>query len=53
MPRAGTVPAADALITFCQAQLARFKIPKSFVLVASLPKTGAGKVDKKALQRDA
>ena len=53
VPRAGAAPAADALITFCQAQLARFKIPKSFVLVASLPKTGAGKVDKKALQREA
>lgn len=45
--------AAEAPTAFCQAQLARFKIPKSFVLVESLPKTGAGKVDKKALQREA
>ncbi|MEO7706044.1 MAG: AMP-binding protein, partial [Thermoflexales bacterium] len=49
VPRPGAAPEPDALITFCQAQLARFKIPKSFILVESLPKTGAGKVDKKAL----
>ena len=49
VPRAGAAPSADGLTAFCQTQLARFKIPKSFVLVDSLPKTGAGKVDKKAL----
>ena len=53
VPRTGAAPSADGLTAFCQAQLARFKIPKSFVLVESLPKTGAGKVDKKALQREA
>ena len=41
---------ADELIAFCQPRLARFKIPKSFVFVESLPKTAAGKFDKKVLQ---
>ncbi len=40
---------ADALVEFCQSRLARFKIPKSFVFVDALPKTAAGKIDKKAL----
>jgi len=41
---------ADDLSEFCQTRLARYKIPKSFVLVDALPKTAAGKIDKKALQ---
>jgi fatty-acyl-CoA synthase len=41
---------ADDLSEFCQTRLARFKIPKSFVFVDALPKTAAGKIDKKVLQ---
>jgi fatty-acyl-CoA synthase len=40
---------ADELIAFCGERLARFKIPKSVVFVDALPKTAAGKVDKKLL----
>ncbi len=40
---------AEELIAFCGTRLAKFKIPKSVVFVSSLPKTGAGKVDKKLL----
>jgi fatty-acyl-CoA synthase len=41
---------ADELNAFCQARLARYKIPKSFAFVDALPKTAAGKIDKKVLQ---
>ncbi len=40
---------AEELMVFCQARLARYKIPKSFVFVDALPKTAAGKIDKKVL----
>ena len=41
---------ADELSVFCQSRLARYKIPKSFAFVDALPKTAAGKIDKKVLQ---
>ena len=37
------------LIAFLREHLARYKVPKSVVFVDALPKTGAGKIDKKAL----
>jgi fatty-acyl-CoA synthase len=40
---------SEELADFCQARLARYKIPKSFVFVDLLPKTAAGKIDKKIL----
>ncbi len=40
---------ADELIAFCSERLARFKIPKSVVIAEELPKTAAGKIDKKRL----
>lgn len=40
---------AEELLAFCQSRLARYKIPKSFVFVQALPKTAAGKIDKKVL----
>ena len=52
VPQAGASLSADDLIAFCQAYLARYKIPKSFVFVESLPKTAAGKIDKKVLQEE-
>ncbi len=39
----------EELLAFCQPRLARYKIPKSFVFVQTLPKTAAGKIDKKVL----
>ncbi len=50
VPHHGASLTADELITFCQLRLARYKIPKSFVFVETLPKTAAGKIDKKVLQ---
>ena len=41
----------DGLIDFLRERLARYKVPKSAVFVDALPKTGAGKIDKKELVR--
>ncbi len=45
----GAAPTPEALAAFCRPRLARYKIPKSFVFIDALPKTGAGKIDKKRL----
>ncbi len=47
VPRLGVTP--EELTTFCQGRLARYKVPKSFVFADALPKTAAGKIDKKLL----
>ena len=47
--RPGCELTADELIAFCDGRLARFKIPKSVVFTAELPKTAAGKIDKQRL----
>jgi fatty-acyl-CoA synthase len=38
-----------AFLNFLQERLARYKVPKSWVVVEALPKTGAGKIDKLSL----
>lgn len=45
----GTALTAEALLAFLRERLAGFKVPKSVVFADALPKTGAGKIDKKAL----
>ncbi len=40
----------EALQAFCRERLAKYKVPDSFRFVTSLPRTGAGKVDKKRLE---
>mgnify|MGYP002713132360 CR=1 FL=1 len=40
---------ADDLIHFMRERLAKYKVPKSVVVVDELPKTGPGKIDKKVL----
>ena len=40
---------AEALITHAEAYLARYKVPRRVIFVPELPKTGAGKVDKRRL----
>lgn len=47
--RNGLMLPEEELILFCQTRLARYKTPKSVVFVDALPKTGAGKVNKRAL----
>lgn len=42
---------AEELLAYLREHLAGYKIPRSVVFVNSLPKTGAGKIDKKALEQ--
>jgi bile acid-coenzyme A ligase len=42
-------PTAEELRAHCAARLARYKLPKSFELVASLPRSEAGKLNRQAL----
>jgi fatty-acyl-CoA synthase len=57
VPRAVVVLASGmradsgALQAHCESRLARYKIPRSFVFVPALPRTGAGKVDRRELVR--
>lgn len=42
----------ESIINYCTANLAKFKIPKKIVFLASLPKGDSGKILKKNLPRD-
>lgn len=52
VPRALVVPkqevTADQLIAYCLERLGRYKIPRSFTFVKELPRTAAGKIDRRA-----
>jgi fatty-acyl-CoA synthase len=48
---AGAAEDPAALRAHCEARLARYKVPRSFLFVASLPRTAAGKVDRRELAR--
>ncbi|HUS16715.1 MAG TPA: long-chain fatty acid--CoA ligase [Chloroflexia bacterium] len=52
VPHAGATVTPDALISFGQERLARYKVPKRIVFAPTLPLTGAGKVDKVRLRAD-
>jgi acyl-CoA synthetase (AMP-forming)/AMP-acid ligase II len=49
--RPGTQPDTAEIIVFCRARLAGYKTPWSIDILDALPKTGAGKIDKKSLAR--
>ncbi|NJN68406.1 MAG: long-chain fatty acid--CoA ligase [Chloroflexaceae bacterium] len=49
--RAGMSLNADELLDYTRQHLASYKIPRSVVFVNALPKTGAGKIDKKVLEQ--
>ncbi len=49
--RAGAAVNASELLEYARQQLASYKLPKSVVFVNALPKTGAGKIDKKILEQ--
>lgn len=53
VPRPNSDVTADALISYCRQNLARYKIPASVDLIADLPKTAVGKIDRKALRATA
>ena len=53
VPRRGRRPAPEALATHCSRHLARYKVPRKFVLVDALPRNAAGKVLKTRLRESA
>ncbi len=48
--RAGASADADAIARRLRERLATYKLPRAYLFLASLPKTGAGKIDKPALR---
>ncbi len=48
--RPGAEVAADELVAFCAQRLAKFKVPRSVILVEELPRTPSGKVLKRELR---
>ena len=44
VPRAGAAPSSAEIEGFCLAQLARYKVPREYVMVESLPRNAMGKV---------
>ncbi|MCF7550574.1 benzoate-CoA ligase family protein [Pseudonocardia sp. WMMC193] len=50
VPRDGAVVDPDELVAFCRAGLASFKRPRAVVVVAELPKTATGKVQRYRLR---
>jgi len=49
--RPGAYVNADELLEYMRLFLATYKLPKSIVFVNNIPKTGAGKIDKKILEQ--
>jgi fatty-acyl-CoA synthase len=50
VPRRGAAPSAEALIEFVKQRKGSVHAPKQVQFVDSLPMTGVGKIDKKALK---
>jgi fatty-acyl-CoA synthase len=48
--KAGETATEDEIISFCKEQQASYKAPKTIVFLDELPKTGSGKIYKKALR---
>jgi acyl-CoA ligase (AMP-forming) (exosortase A-associated) len=51
VPRDGESVDADALLAFCAERMPRHMVPRRVEALASLPKTGSGKIDYPALRR--
>ncbi|MFJ3905027.1 long-chain fatty acid--CoA ligase [Streptomyces sp. NPDC090025] len=52
VPRAGTAPEPAELLAALHGRLAKYKIPKSLILVDALPRTASGKLLKHHLRAD-
>jgi long-chain acyl-CoA synthetase len=50
VPRAGCTPGVEDLRTFCRAELAGYKLPRTVELREALPLSAAGKVLKSELR---
>lgn len=48
--RAGVEAPAAELIAFCRERMAHFKAPKEVLFLSALPRTGSGKITKRALR---
>lgn len=48
--RDGADPTTDAVIAFCREALAGYKCPRAVFFVDALPRTGTGKIDKRAIR---
>ncbi len=48
--QAGAILEPDRIIAFCKERLAKYKAPKLVEVVASLPRTGLGKIDRGKLR---
>ena len=53
VPRSGATVTPDELKTYCQGQIAHFKIPQYLMIVESLPRTVTGKIRKHVLKENA
>jgi acyl-CoA synthetase (AMP-forming)/AMP-acid ligase II len=51
VPRPGSTPDADAIVTFARERLANYKVPRSVVFVDELPVNAGGKVSKHLLRQ--
>jgi acyl-CoA synthetase (AMP-forming)/AMP-acid ligase II len=49
-PKPGTSPQAEQIIAWCRERLANFKVPRSVIFVAALPRNASGKVLKRELR---
>jgi acyl-CoA synthetase (AMP-forming)/AMP-acid ligase II len=50
VPKAAGAATPSELVAFCRERIAHYKCPRVIDLVESLPRTGSGKTDKKALR---
>jgi long-chain acyl-CoA synthetase len=50
VPKTGTTPQADDIITYCREHLAAYKVPRAVQFVDDLPKTSTGKVMRRELK---
>jgi long-chain acyl-CoA synthetase len=46
----GELVTEEALLVYCQENLAKYKVPAMINIVDDIPKTTVGKIDKKALR---
>jgi len=53
VPRANARPEPERLRAFCRERIAGYKVPKIILVVADLPRTAAGKVQKHVLRQQA
>ncbi|HZZ97412.1 MAG TPA: o-succinylbenzoate--CoA ligase, partial [Jatrophihabitantaceae bacterium] len=51
VPKPGTTPDADRILSSMKGRLAGFKAPKAVIMVDELPKTSTGKIQKNVVRK--